>query len=132
MIMTTEQYLIDTDILIDYLRGIPQAIKFLENALINCRCYISTITIAELYVGVRGDEEQQVLDHFIKEFQIAVVSEKVAQQGGLYRRDYGKSHGVGLADALIAATTEELSVQLITLNKKHYPMLNTVHVPYRK
>lgn len=39
---------------------------------------------------------------------------------------------VGLADALIAASAEIYGLTLATLNKKHYPMLKTVHIPYRK
>ena len=50
----------------------------------------------------------------------------------MHRREYGKSHGVGLADALIAATAEVVGAQLVTLNKKHFPMLDDVYVPYTK
>lgn len=130
--MIAPKWLIDTDVLVDYLRGNPQATKFLENAMSSSRCAISTITIAELYVGVREGKERPILDQFIQEFHVAVMNEQIAQQGGLYRRDYGKSHGVGLADAIIAATASELNVCLVTLNKKHYPMLTLVHVPYQK
>lgn len=130
--MTAARWLIDTDVLVDYLRGLPQAITFLEKVMNSSICYISTITIAELYVGVRDGKERPILDQFIQEFQIAVINEKIAQQGGLYRRDYGKSHGIGLSDAIIAATVEHFEAKLVTLNKKHYPMLQHVHVPYQK
>jgi predicted nucleic acid-binding protein len=50
----------------------------------------------------------------------------------LYRRDYGKSHGVGLADALIAATAELNQATLVTLNQKHFPMIIDIMVPYQK
>ncbi len=46
----------------------------------------------------------------------------LAIQGGLYRRDYSKSHNVGFADALIAATATQRQVSLVTLNRKHCPM----------
>jgi len=130
--MTTPKWLIDTDIIVDYLRGNPQATKFLEKTIPNSFCAISTITIAELYVGVREGTERPILDQFIKEFHIVVMNERIAERGGLFRRDYGKSHGVGLADAIIAATANEIEARLITLNKKHYPMLKNVHVPYQK
>ena len=58
----------------------------------------------------------------------------VAQTGGLIRRDFGKSHGLGLNDALIAATAVHSKACLYTLNLKHYPSLsqNQVQQAYRK
>ena len=45
----------------------------------------------------------------------------------------GKAHGVGLNDALIAATAVNRNACLYTLNVKHYPSLrkNQVVQPYR-
>jgi predicted nucleic acid-binding protein len=129
--MKATRWLVDTDVLIDYLRGHAKAIAFLEKTIIASECYISTITIAELYVGVREGKEKQVLDLFIQQFRVAELDQMIAQAGGLYKRDYGKSHGVGLADAIIAATSAILNLKLVTLNRKHFPMLSKVHVPYR-
>jgi predicted nucleic acid-binding protein len=50
----------------------------------------------------------------------------------LFKRDYGKSHGVGLADAIIAATCEAENADLKTLNVKHYPMIEGLIPAYRK
>jgi len=55
---------------------------------------------------------------------------EIGVTGGLYRRDYRKSHETGLADALIAATARLHSLTLVTLNKKHFPMLTSIIVPY--
>jgi predicted nucleic acid-binding protein len=126
------KWVIDTDILIDYLRGIQHSTDFLAQATKNSLCVLSTITVAELYSGVREGKERPILDEFIKEFQIISLNEEIAQRGGLYKRDYGKSHGVGLADALIAATALYCDAHLATLNKKHYPMLKNIRVPYKK
>ena len=51
-----------------------------------------------------------------------------------FRREHGKTHGVGLNDALIAATAVNRNACLHTLNVKHYPSLrkNQVVQPYRK
>lgn len=69
--------------------------------------YLSAISVAELFAGVKGDEEEKSLKQLLLAFIILPVTEKTARLGGLYRRDYGKSHGTGLADALIAASAEE-------------------------
>jgi len=60
------------------------------------------------------------------------VSAEIAKAGGLYRRNYGKSHGVGLADAILAATAEAENAELKTLNTKHYPMFKGLKPAYTK
>mgnify|MGYP006305280965 FL=1 len=87
-----ERLLIDTDVLIDYLRGNSQGIDYLEN--ITGLLLVSSITVAELYAGVREGKERTALESFIMVFEVVPVDEKIATLGGLYRRDYGKSHGV--------------------------------------
>lgn len=125
-----ERLLIDTDVSIDYLRGKVQAVDFLEN--LTELLLMSGITVAELYAGVREGKERTALENFIRAFEVVPIDEKIATLGGLYRRDYGKSHGVGLADALIAATAEIKQAKLVTLNQKHFPMVTGLIVPYQK
>jgi predicted nucleic acid-binding protein len=122
--------LIDTNILIGYLRGLPQAVAFLQQTLANSECYVSSITIAEIYAGVRDGREKKTLLAFLQLFSCLDIDNSIAQQGGLYCREYRKSHGVGLADAIIAATAQSISARLITLNTKHFPMIKNIHVPY--
>src|SRR5689334_2644119 len=98
--------LIDTDVLIDYLRGQPDAVGYLDG--LTDPILISVITVAELYAGVREGDERTRLDQFVQAFQVVPVDAGIAQKGGLFRRDDLKSHNVGLADALIAATADGL------------------------
>ena len=121
--------LVDTDILVDYLRGVPMAVQYLEQPDIEFK--LSVINVAELYAGVR-DRERETVKHLVECFEIVPLDRSIAVRGGLLRRDFGKSHGVGLADAIIAATAEKLGCQFATLNMKHYPMLESVVVPYSK
>jgi predicted nucleic acid-binding protein len=121
--------LLDTDVLVDYLRGRTEAATYLEAR--TEPLLISTITVAELFAGVRDGAERLLLEDFLSAFEIVVLTREIAQEGGLYRRDYGPSHGVGLADALIAATAGLRQARLVTLNARHFPML-TVEVPYQK
>ncbi len=122
--------LIDTDILIDYLKGEKQSCVFLEG--IKEPLLISSINVAELCSGVKRGKEESILEMFLKAFQIIPVSIEIARMGGLYCRDFKKSHNIGLADAMIAATVDIMECRLATLNKKHYPMFNNVLVPYTK
>ena len=125
--------LLDTDVLIDFLRGYDKAVSFVNVNL--DRIILSSIVVAELYAGVRGgkdDTEQAVLENFLSLFRVVPVSGDIAKLGGLYKRDYGRSHGVGLADAIVAATAALEDAELRTLNVKHYPMLHPIEPAYRK
>ena len=120
--------LIDTDVLIEYLRGRSEAVKYVEG--LTPDLYLSVISVAELFAGVEGDEEERSLNQLLQAFIILPVTEKISRLGGLYRRDYGPSHGTGLADALIAATAEESGASLVTSNRRHFPMVSRIDVPY--
>jgi hypothetical protein len=93
---------------------------------------LSVITVAELYAGVKDDDERQKLDDFVDLFPVLPVTADIAVAGGLHKRDYFKSYGVGLADGLIAAAAETHDADLKTLNIKHYPMINGLKPPYFK
>jgi predicted nucleic acid-binding protein len=118
--------LVDTDVWIDYLRGHPQAVACV--AQLPERVWISAISVAELHVGVRDGAEQAALALLLSSLDVADLTTSIAATGGLLRRDFGRSHGVGLNDALIAATAVERGLQLLTLNVKHYPMLDATNV----
>jgi predicted nucleic acid-binding protein len=122
--------LIDTDVLIEYLRGRSEAVEYLEG--LTSDLYLSVISVAELFARVRDDEEEKSLKQLLLTFVILPVTEKTARLGGLYRRDYGGSHGTGLADALIAATSEENGADLVTFNRRHFPMVSKIMVPYER
>jgi predicted nucleic acid-binding protein len=123
-----EHYLLDTCILIDFFRGHEQAAQFLEG--LENPPFLSALTVAELYAGVRQGEERVLLDNLVQNFPIIPLDNQAAMQGGLYRRQYGKSHGVGIVDALLASSAEAKNLILATRNVKHFPMLESVHCPY--
>jgi predicted nucleic acid-binding protein len=122
--------LLDTDVLVDFFRGHAKAETFINTY--NTRIILSSIVVAELYAGVKGDAEQAILQEFISLFRVVSVSADIGKVGGLYKRDYGKSHGIGLADAILAATAEAENAELKTLNIKHYPMLKNLKPAYIK
>lgn len=126
----TKRLLLDTDVLIDFLRGQPQAVQLLEDT--DCEFHVSAVSVAELYVGVRDGQEREVLDQLVGVLRTIEISTEIAQQAGLWRREYGKSHGTGILDALIAACADALQIPLATLNVKHFPMLPNISAPYRK
>ena len=124
------QVLVDTDVLIDFLRGYGPAVSFVDDH--SDRIVLSAIVVTELYAGAKGDAEQKVLQSLLSVFRVAPISGEIARLGGLYQRDYGPSHGTGLSDALVAATAFLEGAELKTLNVKHYPMVDGIEPAYRK
>ena len=125
----TQVKVVDTDVLIDFLRGLSPAVDF-----VTCHAdaiVISSISVAELYAGVRV-HERETLDTFLALFPIAPVGHELARVAGLLRRDYGPSHGLGLADAVIAATAQQRNAELVAINVRHFPMFPGLAPPYTR
>ncbi len=121
--------MLDTSLIIDFLLGRPEAVQFIGAE--NSDFCVSAVTVAELYVGVRDGAERDVLNRFVGMMHTIEINRAIATQAGVWHRDYAKSHGTGLMDALIAACAASSGAQLATLNAEHFPMLRDVQVPYR-
>ena len=121
-------YLLDTCILVDFFRGNEKAAGFLEG--LDNPPFLSVLTIAELYAGVWEGKERTLLNNLVQHFPVIPLNEEAAIKGGLYRRQYGKSHGVGIVDALLASSAEDKNLVLATCNVKHFPMMDNIHCPY--
>ena len=124
-------YVIDSDVLIDHLRGYPQAWDFIDSLLLNgTEICFSVISEAEIYSNVRPGEESSIRALFASLTRLDVNGE-IARKAGEYRAQYFRSQGLVLPDALIAATAFIQRAGLITRNKRHYPMTDLeVVVPY--
>ena len=125
--------LVDTDVLIDFLRGYEPAVSFVN--VHSDRIVLSAVVVAELYAAARGakdDPEQTVIENLLSLFRVVPINNEIARLGGLYRRDYGPSHGISLPDALVAVTAFLERAELKTLNVKHYPMFEGIEPAYRK
>jgi predicted nucleic acid-binding protein len=121
--------LIDSDVLIDYLRGLSAAGDYFRSV---DAAAASVVSVTELISGARNDEEEAVVNELLSTIHLLDVDENIAREAGRLRRRFLRSHNIETADALIAATSILHRVQLVTLNRKHYPMLTDVLVPYRK
>lgn len=126
----SDSILVDTDVLVDFLRGYNKAVAFVNE--FSSRIILSPIVVAELFAGVKGQQELTVLENFVSLFRIVPITVDIAKVGGLYKRDFGNTHGVGLADAILAATADIEKAELKTLNVKHYPMIRDIVPAYKK
>ena len=126
----TKPLLVDTDVMIDFLRGDPKAVALIQTQ--SDRIILSSMVAAELYAGAKGADELATLDSLIQLFRVVPVTPELARAAGLYKKEYARSHGVGLADAIMAATAQSENADLETLNVKHYPMIEGLKPAYVK
>jgi predicted nucleic acid-binding protein len=114
--------LVDSDILIEVSRGRNVDIigKWIELSKSGPVLY-SPVSVAELWAGARP-KEHEALNNLFGALTCVDIDEAAGHQAGAYLRQYRKSHGVEIADALIAAGAVINKASLWTLNRKHYPM----------
>lgn len=113
--------LIDTDVAIDFLRGVAYAQPLLAGLWGNGYAVISVLTVYELTAGMR-DTEKAVTLNFIDACAVEVVSSEIAFKGGeLYRKYRTKGITLTSLDCLIAATALVKGYKVATRNVKHYP-----------
>lgn len=115
--------LVDSDILIEVSRGRDHAIvsRWTELSESDDAILYSPVTAAELWAGARPREHEALINLF-RVLLCAPVDGETGRRAGDYLRQYRKSHGVELGDALIAAAAVQSNAALWTRNRKHYPM----------
>lgn len=124
--------LIDTDLIIDLLRGYEKAQPFFKRIENNeFDAHISVVTVMEIMSGksTTSTEEQKKIQNVIDLFKIVNVDLSIAKAAGFINRDYG----VPFPDALIASSAIMLkNCAVATRNKKHYEQIKgiIISVPY--
>jgi len=115
--------LLDSDVVIEILRGRNGAIQSLWTATVGSDMLVlySPVTAAEIEHGLRENERQPV-EAWFAALTCVPIDTVIGVKAGGYLRQFEKSHGLELGDALIAATAVVHSLHLWTRNKKHYPM----------
>jgi len=119
--------LIDTDVLIWYLRGNDNAFKLLEK-LDNFS--ISVITYMELVQGMRNKKELNNLRQALHAWntKILYISEEISAKAMFAVEQHFLSHSVHLADALIGSTAISYGLPLLTGNDKHYKIMKGIQL----
>jgi len=115
--------LVDSDIVIEVCRERDSDIlsRWRKLGQSGSAILCSPVTAAELWNGVRP-REHEALTNFFRTLLCAPIDYETGRQAGDYLRQYGKSHGLQIGDALIAAAAVLHRAELWTRNRKHYPM----------
>jgi len=120
--------LVDSDVLIEVLRGRNRAIldRWIDLRDSGDPVVYSPITAAEIWRGVRPSETSAVGAAFSALVCIPIDA-AIGKRAGEYLARYHASHGIELGDAFIAATAAVHELRLWTRNRKHFPMRDIHH-----
>lgn len=105
--MATAELLVDTDVLVDHLRG-TRRLSADGRGLA-----LSVVSRCELFAG-RDDPER--LRRFLSPMIELSIDAVIAELAGKTRRDTG----IATPDALIAATALQHRIPLMTRNRRHF------------
>ena len=122
--MGRKNVLFDTNILIDYLSGIPQARLEMERY---SQRAISIITWMEVMAGTTQEDEKQIRA-FLLTFSVQPVTSEVAERAFDLRRQ----RKIKLPDAIIQATAQVEDRLFITRNTRDFPCDDPdIRIPYK-
>lgn len=119
--------LIDTDVLIWYMRGNEKAFDAIEK--LNSFS-ISVVTYMELVQGMKNKKELNSLRQALHGWntKLVYISEEISSKAMFFVEQHFLSHSMQLADALIAASAITHGLPVLTGNDKHYKVLRDVEV----
>ena len=127
----TEKYLLDTNICIYFLKnqyGIPEKIK----AIGNKNCFISEITLAELYYGASnsGQKERKIagVKAIEKYFTVLSIQNSLEYFGDTKTELKKQGKLIDDFDLLIGCTAVTNKLVMVTENVKHLIRIPEIHV----
>lgn len=119
---------VDSDVLIDVLRGVPAARDFLKDLSSPPAC--SEVSRVEVLRGMRS-HDRRATEQLLGVVDWMPVDRVISARAGELGRRYRHSHGrIGATDLIIAATAEHLALPLATLNVRHFPMFEGLEPAY--
>ncbi len=119
--------LIDTDVLIWYLRGSRKAYNIIESEK---GFSLSVVTYIELVQGMRNKKELNCFRKSLRNWnaQVLYISEEISSKAMFYVEQHFLSHSLQLPDALIGATAVAYGLPILTGNDKHYKIITDIRI----
>lgn len=125
--------ILDTDIMIDFLRQYPPAVAWLDS-LGEEEIILPGFVVMELIQGCRNKTEQEEVEKELKVYSVFWPSSAACDDALSMFASYYLSHELGILDALIGQMAVNLNLPLYTFNQKHYSAIPHLKImqPYEK
>jgi predicted nucleic acid-binding protein len=115
----------DTNILVDYLKGVRAAKEELDRYRVR---QISIITFIEVMVGAENAAEESAIRGFLATFEVIELSAEIAQEAISIRKELR----LKIPDAIVYATARTQGCMLVTRNTKELKEAwPDIRIPYR-
>lgn len=121
--MADELLLVDTDVLIDFSRGVEKSKEKLRNLESDHILAVSVITQFELMVGCENKADFKSLRKFLSGFEVLHLNKSISQKAVNLFDKYRLSHGVLIPDMLIASTSLAMEIPLMSKNRKDFQFI---------
>lgn len=120
-IESMQKVVVDSDIIIDHLRGHSQNVNNLLKGinLEKLQVFIPGIVVSEIFSGqdTKQGKRLKVIDDLFFFLNFTPADEQISRLAGMIVRD---NRPMQLNDAIVAATAISLNAKLATRNKKHF------------
>ena len=123
-------YLVDTDWVVDYLKGLADAVSLIPS-LQPDGVAISIITFTEVYEGIYGGrdpiESERLFRAFLRIARVIGINRTVGRQAARIRLDLRRRSLLvdhRALDIIIAATAMTHDLTLVTRNSRHFSDIN--------
>ena len=125
--MATTRVLVDTSIIIDFLRKKRKDRSVLWRIKEDSVCFMSAITLFELFSGAQNErhlEDVKIISNWIE--AIYFDDETARLSAVIYRNLKGKNQLIEFRDIFIAATAKQHGLFVATLNSRHFERIKGV------
>ncbi|BAK54693.1 type II toxin-antitoxin system VapC family toxin [Sulfurisphaera tokodaii] len=121
---------LDSDILIDFLRGKEKAVKYIESVRGSSRIVTTVINVFELYYGaLKYNKDVEKLDEFLQSVEILPFTVSEAKKAAEIEVDLeNRGEVIGLKDVLISSIALNNNCTIVTGNVKHFERIQGVKV----
>ena len=122
----------DTNWIIDYLKGIQPVVSLLDELALE-GIGISVITLAELYQGLHGssdpESDEASLNAFLNDVEVVPIDDAVCR---IFAAERHRLRVVGLPienfDLMIASTAIRHNLTLATNNRRHFERVRNLRI----
>lgn len=124
-----QNVIFDTDVLIWYFRGSPQARQIMESCPPECRL-ITSVNLMELFQGCRNQQELLDVQGFIAQNFKKIIHPRtsISEKAIHLVSQFALSHGLRVIDAIIASSALLSRAKIVTGNTRHFRFIPGIDI----